>query len=497
MVDDSNLVGKMVTRTTWERIRHGVAWVIALLVVAWAVFAFGTPMDIVIEGDFYLEGDDFVFEPNTIWPVRTVAAWATGMGGLLCLLLLRGKRGLPPLPRVFVIAATILLIHGWIHVLNAMGEYNSETWMVEEVPHWGWLWGTSTYSQSLAAMTELSLVLVGLLAVMRATETSAWRGLLVIVALAGVGVALTGIIHKAAQAPTIYWMEDASQPALSIFAPYVYNANAGAFMNISLALTMGLAFATVGDERRRAQGIVWAFLSVLLIAAVFVSASKGAILVMLMTVPLILSWNLKRVKFLVTAFRRERGRKIERLVLIGTMGVLMLSLAAIGVARMVSRWDEFVGKIAEGRADFTGRFEIMKVMAKMSAWDEGGIFGLGPRCFRYVVPSFTMEGTVAEGDWIFGHCDPLQTLAEWGWLGAACWFVIGIGAVVAGFLVLRGGRLGSSETPLVRSVIVALVMVGVHSCQDFPLCIFSIHLAAMLLCAVCWGLWAGQRLRQS
>jgi hypothetical protein len=45
----------------------------------------------------------------------------------------------------------------------------------------------------------------------------------------------------------------------------------------------------------------------------------------------------------------------------------------------------------------------------------------------------------------------------------------------------------------VRGAVLALAMVGLHSCQDFPLSIYALHLTAMLLCGVCWGLYANRR----
>jgi hypothetical protein len=130
----------------------------------------------------------------------------------------------------------------------------------------------------------------------------------------------------------------------------------------------------------------------------------------------------------------------------------------------------------------------------MTGGEEGGWHGFRPGTFRHLFPYYNLgEQDAFELDPVFGHCDPLQTLVEWGWVGAAAWLVIGGGAVVVALLLLRRRTvLTAEETPLVRGVVVALLMVALHSCQDYPLSVYSIHLVAMLLCGVCWGLHAAR-----
>ena len=71
-------------------------------------------------------------------------------------------------------------------------------------------------------------------------------------------------------------------------------------------------------------------------------------------------------------------------------------------------------------------------MMRMSGWEEASWHGFGPGTFRHLVPYFNTEvGTEIDGVWLYGHCDPLQTTVEWGWLGAAAWLVIGGGAVLS------------------------------------------------------------------
>lgn len=481
-----------------DKRRGWICFTIAALVLGWSVFAFGTPEDIVKPGEVIITQDDIIFLPNEVFPVRSIASWATGIGAVVCLFLLPGRHRVQRVPLGLGIAAGILLLFGWFMVVNASHEHDQETWefVAREGQMLPWAPGSIVHSRSLTMMIELSLVALALWAAVRSSEGSAWRGLLGLLAILGAAVALVGLFHKSAGAPTIYWMNDESQPTNSFFAPYVYNANAGAFMNLCLPLAIGLALARVGDERRRARGIVWAIVAALLIAGVVVAASKGAIIVLLITVPTFLLWNGRWLRSLLDTFMAQRGRKLERLFLLGAFALLVLSLVAMGITYVLHRWNDFIGRFDDpSETDITGRLGIVKLMYKMSGPEEASWHGFGPGTFRHLVPYFNLgNGDELSGYWKHGHCDPLQTTVEWGWLGAAAWVTIGIGAVVSGILLLRQkSLLTPQEVPLVRGMIFALVMVGVHSCQDFPFAIYSIHLSAILLCGICWGLLAARQ----
>lgn len=84
------------------------------------------------------------------------------------------------------------------------------------------------------------------------------------------------------------------------------------------------------------------------------------------------------------------------------------------------------------------------------------------------------------------HCDPVQTIFEWGYLGALCWFILGIGAVVRGIYLVLKKLVPPEDTHLVKAMIISLVGVGIHSCFDFPLSLISIHIIAVAFCTVLW-----------
>lgn len=485
--------------------RSGLCFLLVFLTLGWAVFAWGTAQDFVIQGEVVVppEGDP-IFLPNKLIPIRTIAFCATGVVALACFFLLPGRDLKPRVPWPLGAAVGFLLVYGWFLTGNSASNFDGEGRVFVEIKRalgMAWAPGSVARSDSVYAMIELSLVAMALLVAVKSSERSAWRGLFALIAIFGGLVAMVGLYHKAAGLSTTYGLWSDDKQSHLLFAPYYYNANAGAFMNLCLPIAMGLGFSSVGDERKRARGIVWFVVAAVTMAGVVVAASKGAIIILAAIVPIFVLWNLRRVRLLIRNFRVQRGRKAERMLIAISFVVMVLILTAIGITLVVKRWDDFLARFSEpSKVDITGRTGIIKLMLRMVEPGEGGWHGYGPGTFQHLVPYFnTQESGATEelsaGDWSLGHCDPLQTVVEWGWVGGAAWFVIGIGAVVSGALLLRHKNWLSSsdDVPLVRGAILALVMVGIHSCQDFPLSIYSIHLIAMLLCGACWGLYYHRR----
>ncbi len=116
-----------------------------------------------------------------------------------------------------------------------------------------------------------------------------------------------------------------------------------------------------------------------------------------------------------------------------------------------------------------------------------GPFGFGPGTFRAVFPRY-QDATELEGTWIFLHQDYLQTIIEWGWLGAALWAVLFFGAMVNGIAVLwrNGRRMLPRYRIVVRLAVIAIAGVAVHAQADFPLQIASVQVYAATVLGIVW-----------
>ncbi|WP_200391085.1 O-antigen ligase family protein [Roseibacillus ishigakijimensis] len=310
---------------------------------------------------------------------------------------------------------------------------------------------------------------------------------------------MIGFFHKALGAETVWWIDDPYSRASYFFAPFIYHANAGAFLNLCLPLAMGLMFAEMGDPARRSFQMVWTIVSVIILAGVLATASKGAVLVTLLLIPLMLIWNGKRVLFALNEFFSDKRRRLERMIFTVFVWLFATTLVILGIENSIKRWEGFLMAFAENsETSMTSRQEMMALMVRMSGPEEGSWHGFGPGSFPHLVPYFTVtpegeENPIAKGRWHHGHSDPLQTLVEWGYLGAAGWFLLGVGALACGLWIIFRYKLPRHEQPLVRGMMVSILMVGFHSTVDFPLSVYSIHLVTIVLCGFCWGLFARGR----
>jgi O-antigen ligase len=80
----------------------------------------------------------------------------------------------------------------------------------------------------------------------------------------------------------------------------------------------------------------------------------------------------------------------------------------------------------------------------------------------------------------------LQLVVEWGYVGAALWLVFGIGGLVNAMNSLK--KQGDADTPpLVRGMMIALIVMSIHSAFDFPFGILSVKCAAIFLLGLLWG----------
>jgi hypothetical protein len=131
----------------------------------------------------------------------------------------------------------------------------------------------------------------------------------------------------------------------------------------------------------------------------------------------------------------------------------------------------------------------------LRALPDVGLFGFGPGTFRVVFPTYNI-GSVnqALGTWRFLHEDYLQTLLEWGWLGAILWALLffgGITVAIRSYKEYARMEWTPRRRVLQPSAIIALIGVALHALLDFPLQIESIQLYVATYLGLCWGssLW--------
>ena len=127
---------------------------------------------------------------------------------------------------------------------------------------------------------------------------------------------------------------------------------------------------------------------------------------------------------------------------------------------------------------------------------DAGVMGFGPGTFRVVFPDYqrlhdfggrTVPEFWTTHFWPHAHQDYLQTLIEWGWLGALFWAVLVFGGVLRGARNLFQRRGDFTLRWLTLCSLLGLIGTLLHALLDFPLQIASIQLYFAVLLGFCWS----------
>ena len=392
-------------------------------------------------------------------------------------------------PVVLAIASFTLVAFGWWMVLNAKSIYDSDFAIFVRLQNLAAvLPGSVDQAVSAASMWRATVLLGTTCIVADACRDRVWlMRVCTTVAATGGSIALLGLVQKASRAPMIFWRE-VEQPVTTFFATFYYHGNAGAFLSMTLPLTIGMvlrAFSGRGGPFARA---LWSALAVISIVAAFANTSRMGHAVALGILLVIAAVLLLRT-------RRAAGRINWASALAAGLALLLAGYAVTqtaGIERSLGRW-EHAGEIIPSDARWVA------AQTAIRAIPEAGWFGFGPGSFHVVFPYFT--GGVADGRlggfWRHLHQDYIQMVLEWGWVGTLLWgfvFVGGIVVAVRSQMSSRAATWRPRQRILLPLVVLGLVAVALHAAVDFPLQIASIQLYAAVYLGVCWSALAwGQR----
>jgi hypothetical protein len=123
---------------------------------------------------------------------------------------------------------------------------------------------------------------------------------------------------------------------------------------------------------------------------------------------------------------------------------------------------------------------------------EAGLFGFGPGTWSRTYYHFTTDPLLRTFFLYvqFAHEDYLQTIVEWGVLGAGAWGWIVFGGLKSGFSRLARFRRECQEISREEGIVLGAVMgvagVLLHALIDFPLQIPSIQLYTCVLLGLLW-----------
>lgn len=392
------------------------------------------------------------------------------------------KRSLPDVSRWLVVPSLLLLAQGWWMTLNASAVYDTEYAMFVPVAH-RLLAGPGSLDSvnSLAMMWRVSVLLVIACFVADATRRTEWlMQLWAAIVLAGGSIALFGLIEKATGARMIFWAEWPEKEPPSFFATYFYHANAGAYLNLVTPAAVALGWRAIMRPAKAGARALWPTCGLLCVIAVLANTSKAA---QFLGLGMLLVGLLFLVRYLLISGARGR------LIIFAAAVLFVLAIGwSVGQASHLEKPLERWAKLHEQLpADLRWR------AAKLgwASMPEAGWWGFGAATFRDVFPSLRLKhDPQLEGSWRFLHQDYIQTVLEWGWIGALiCGFIL-FGALTVAIVRLRS-RVAALWLPrrrmLVAAIALALVATALHALVDFPLQIASIQLYVAIYVGICWG----------
>jgi hypothetical protein len=275
-------------------------------------------------------------------------------------------------------------------------------------------------------------------------------------------------------------------------------------------LTAGLAVRAFGIPCNAAVRSLWLTVFLLNLAAIAANTSRMAQLIGgLILIALLIRLGPR-------VLRGLSGSE-KNIIFAGTAAVLLATFAIARASHLeqpMQRWEQTGDKIA-------GDLRWSAARVALTALPQAGLFGSGPGTFRAVFPSYTkLAEQQIPGRWRFLHEDYLQTVIEWGWVGALLWGALFFGGITVAIRALRTQnklrrgqaspvRGGGTKPPdstvsvpqrsssskqwswrrrlILPLAIIALLGVAVHALIDFPLQIESLQLYVATYLGLCWG----------
>ena len=439
----------------------------------------------------------------------TLLVFEWGLGGAFVLWLI-GHACARTWPRTGIwpwAFSAALLIFGWGVTLSGL----FEDWLTgDSAPSWAtsfpddWLTNWSTYDTqlSLAAMLRTSVLLAGMLMAIEIWgNLRSRKALLATLVFSSLGMVIFFLLQRIVGPPFQLFSLDGKTPIS--FATYRYWGNAASYLNLFWPICVAIAvFAAL---RRTSAWPLWLIPAASVFLACFLNVSKagnilavvGAALLVILLFP-IANRELKRLK-----------RRIKPHFVFGALIPILIVLLSIPFALPWKRWDYLADRAAQGTTD--ARMPAYRSFSKMVP--VAGWTGFGPGTFSKYYGHYVKDDPVVSKTpfWV-AHEDYLQTVIEWGYLGAALWAFL---LVPPAFLLFRRSRLklerpervfegyritafdyvktffaampSPREPCIAAGAFCAVVLTALHAFVDFPMQIASLQFYFLTLLALGWS----------
>ncbi len=390
------------------------------------------------------------------------------------------SRQLPAIPPLCFAALATLVAIGVTSWLNPRSQHSADSWEFFSLPNAiDWLPGTIDAQATSANILNLAAMLAVFLVILDRLKYPHNRWMLLrAIALSGMVVAVIGIAQKAGGSTAMLWATPENS-GLTFFAAFRYHGNAASFLNLSWPAAAALWLRHSRDEAPTYHGPLWLTVLLVTLIALFANTSKAGQVIAAVG----LIWLLFRFRRNFVAAAGSTRRLIGASILFA--GLLIVAVLP-SLAVSSERWSELFST----SRSLEGRMVVYQVCLQMLP--DSGWFGMGPGTFRLAFPFYTNHlGNQIGGFWHHAHQDYLQTLIEWGYIGASAWGLLFLGAFSKGIrrTFIASRRKISQYSTL--CALLAMTLVLTHAVIDFPLQIPALQLLVAVYLALLWALKAG------
>jgi hypothetical protein len=349
----------------------------------------------------------------------------------------------------------------WVYDTDGVG------WWVDERDHITWL--PAGVSAPLARGGPWAALIVYTSAWL--TVCSIWvaftrrrtvQRLIMVLAFNGLLLAALGVAQRFLESRKIFWFFESPNPMF--FSSFIYKNHGGAYLNLMLVVTCGLAAWYYMRGLRRLEKSnpsgVLAFFTICIAVSVITSYARGATLVMLVFLLVCIGAFIVHQVFIPSGNRKP----FVAFVLVLIFGFFLTT--GFDALRSGVAWDRMQQGLTrkDGSLDIRERATAASLEMLRNHW----ITGVGASSYQFVFPTYQHrypELVATNGNrkfWEHAHNDIVQFPIELGCIG------VGFILLVGGYWTLALTRSYFWENPFAACAVFGLLLSLAYAWWDFP-----------------------------
>ncbi|PTX92355.1 O-antigen ligase family protein [Opitutus sp. ER46] len=355
-----------------------------------------------------------------------------------------------------------------LHGLNPAWEFRTDgkVWWMQGIPHIEWLpsgvrgpferWGPWRMLMIYAAgWLTVCAIWVGF------TRRRSLQRLLLVLGVNGIVLALFGIAERLTGAKKIFWF--VTSPNEMFFASFIYKNHAGAYLNLALAIVCGLGgwYYLRGVRRMEKSNPsgVFAFLATCIAVSVLVSYARGATLITLAYMAVVVG------AFVVHQWRLPREVR-NPLIAVALLVLFGLFVKTGWDSLNADRAWERLQRAVSGQ-DVSVEARQIASRATLDALEKNWVGGIGAGSFRFLFPVYQQNyPDIRKRNgrgmyWEHAHNDVLQFPLEFG--------VPGMLLILGGFAYWGVALIRSAfwQNPVSAALVLGAILMLVMAWGDF------------------------------